>query len=489
MSTAYVTAPPSPPMPPLPRRAPAVALFVFLTAAFVLLGRGTVVSIDERDTIQTSLSLLQNGSLAIEPGRNVHQGRDGRWYASREILPSLVCLPFCAAGHFLDGKRWTALPPVAPTARQFSGSSWVTFLTANLLGPLLAALTLLVLYQFLLDEGVERGGSLALVLTAAFATPLAVYAKTVFAQTFEAAWLMLAFHGAVRWRRSGSVAAAALLGLACGLGLMTRAMFVLPTASFFVYVLVTGPAAWTRRTRALFALALPAALGAAGTAYANWLRWGSPFDFGYHHPEEAFSTPLTEGLQGLLVSPGRGLFVFAPVLVLVLVFARQLLAHGWPDVLLALGITAAYLGVYGRWYDWQGGLSWGPRFLVPLIAVWVGLLGRAFVPPVPRWRYALLGLLALLGAGLQGLGLSVHLSWIHAAYPSPFVWENSYPVAYLRALREHGPDDYWLLSPGFWGSPVAVGLAAVWGTLLFLAALTLYVTRRPGGADGRVPPA
>lgn len=88
---------------------------------------------------------------------------------------------------------------------------------------------------------------------------------------------------------------------------------------------------------------------------------------------DLWQTPLGEGLAGLLVSPGRGLLVYSPVLIfglvgLVLVWFkpryRELRAP-------AIGAVALIL-LAAKWYDWWGGWCFGYRPIVdvaPLLAV------------------------------------------------------------------------------------------------------------------------
>lgn len=49
-------------------------------------------------------------------------------------------------------------------------------------------------------------------------------------------------------------------------------------------------------------------------ALYNWFRFGSLFDFGYG--TEKFGSSLLAGLYGILLSPGRSLFIYSPILTL-----------------------------------------------------------------------------------------------------------------------------------------------------------------------------
>jgi hypothetical protein len=439
-----------------------LALLLLLTALYALVGRGIFFSSDEGHSYNTALS-LRHGSLDIGPGENVHQGRDGHYYPSREILPAIVTVPFTLLGTGVKFLAQSATPPLAPGARY--PTDWPSFVTLTLLGPLLTAFTLLLLHEFMRREGVGRADALLLMLAAGWSTPLAVYAKTLFPQVFEAAWLMLALLSAEEWRRTGSARAATWLGLACGLGLMTRAAFALAGVWFSGYLLLAGSAKWPERLRAVVPFLILSGCGAAVTALVNWVRWGSPVDFGHHRADEAFDFPAHLGLYGLLVSPGKSAFLYTPVLLLVLLYAGTIWRRGRAEVVLVLGITLSYLALYCRWYDWMGGLAWGPRFLVPLIPLWIALLGRALIEPEARGARGLMVTTAILGFGVQWLGLTVYP--YHVRWTDPFAWSGSFLEEYVRVLRNEGPDDLWLWSAARGTRPYVtlvalLTVAAVW---------------------------
>ena len=121
-----------------------------------------------------------------------------------------------------------------------------------------------------------------------------------------------------------------------------------------------------RRRIAAIAAAAPLALGATILAIENALRRGHAWDFGY--PGESFSTPLLEGLAGLLASPTRGLVFFVPALLpAAFAFARRRAfdATGAFAALAAV-YSVALLFVYAQWHAWHGMWYWGPRFLLPV---------------------------------------------------------------------------------------------------------------------------
>lgn len=425
------------------------ALFLLTVGFGLLIGRGTFATSDEGLIFNTALSLTR-GSLAVNPGENVFAGADGRYYSFKEILPSLLAMPFVGTGLALERLEKLGPPPLALGPQRVGVpklgiTNWPIFLTL-LIGPLCVGLTLMQLYRFVrLEDGAEVT-ALTLAAIAALATPLAVYAKTIFPQVVESALLMTCFVRAREWRALPRPKIARWLGVACGFAVLTRTAFLVVVPIFAAWLIVTGAESHSKRKRALFGFVVPVAAAAVILGWVNWLKWGSPFDSGLHDAYMIFSTDLWFGLTGLLVSPGKGLLLYAPVLLVSIVFAPSLWRAGRAEVLLALAVTAAYLGVYARWYDWPGGLAWGPRFLIPLIAPWLALTARALaVHPLSSRRW-LLGT-GLVGAGIQFLGASLYPHWIVLdGYPPEFSLTESHLAASAKEILKRGVDDYWLLA-------------------------------------------
>ena len=222
-----------------------------------------------------------------------------------------------------------------------------------------------------------------------------------------------------------------------------------------------GRASLRSRLQALFLAGLGITVGTVSVCFVNWLRWGHPLDFGYHDATLRFSTPWWQGTLGLFFSPGKSLFIYAPLLLVPLFGLIWLLRQRRAETVLALGLTVVYTAIASRWSGWSGDLCWGPRFLVPLIPVWIAVAAPLW--STPHGRRAACGL-GWAGTVLQLPGL---LSWIHWINVRPHQeWSliDSHLPRTLAALRHHGIDDLWLFNLG---SPVltACGLGAT--ALLF----------------------
>ncbi len=135
--------------------------------------------------------------------------------------------------------------------------------------------------------------------------------------------------------------------------------------------------------------------------FANYVRYHSIMDHGY--AGERFSNPLLVGLYGILFSSGKSVFLFSPPLLLGILgwkhFARR--TETASDAWLFLGICAAQILFYAKWWDWSSDDAWGVRFVIPGV-----LLLCIPMVTVLRRRTVVLPLLAA-GIAVQLLAVTV----------------------------------------------------------------------------------
>lgn len=384
------------------RQLPVAALALLFACLYALsLGRGFYTS-DGDVMFHTAEALIRRGTFALAPDPTLPQivpGSDGRFYGKYDPGLPLLIAPLFALGDWLarlnDAHR-------AGTAALFALA--VPALAAALTVPALALVA---------DEIGAGRPAPGIALAAGLATPLWPYARTLFPEAVLALTLTGAVGCVLRAGHADAYRAAWLLaaGAALGVGMLVRAAFAIyafPLALLaLTYPHARGFGAVAGR---LLTLAVGAAPFMAALAWHNALRFDDPLRFGY--AGEGFTTPLWRGVTGLLFSPGRSVFLYAPPLVLsALLWPRFRRAHPAPATFLftAWGVAMAF---YGTWWAWHGGWSWGPRFLVPLIPL--SLLPLTALPLARGWRWAALGLGAL-GVGVQMLAVLVDVTPHYAA--------------------------------------------------------------------------
>jgi hypothetical protein len=154
-------------------------------------------------------------------------------------------------------------------------------------------------------------------------------------------------------------------GLALGVaGACRPASFVvLPVVAVFLFV---------RDRRFAIALAAGALAPVALALSYNAVAFGSPFAFGQVLTQQqtgrsTFALPF-EGMLGVLISPGRGLLVFSPVMGFALwgiVTAwRQRGEPRWTPIRILACAAGAIVLVETSHFDWWGGWTFGYRKIV-----------------------------------------------------------------------------------------------------------------------------
>ena len=252
------------------------------------------------------------------------------------------------------------------------------------------------------------------------------------------------------------------IGLCCGLAIGTKfgAGIIVPILG------LAGAATVWRRWRGGMALRDVAAIvGGAALALAvpvalvglyNWVRFASPLETGYGGSEVGAvqQGDFWGGFSGLIFSPGKGILLFSPPVILGLLawwpFARRHLRLA----LVAGALVIAHVVFYARVPQWDGGTCWGPRyldFIVPLLILplpaglaWLAGRGRA-LRLVAGGFAALLIAFALV---VQLLGVLVNFDTSYnrittgRRYWTP---ENSPPLVHAQILRERVAE-WWAIS-------------------------------------------
>ncbi len=167
---------------------------------------------------------------------------------------------------------------------------------------------------------------------------------------------------------------------------------------------IWAKATWNKRRTAIWS-GVGIVFGLIILAFFNWTRFGSVFQFGYVN--EGFTSNVFIGLYGILLSPGRSLFVYSPILTLAIPGAWLLYKREKALTLLCMWTVGSYLILVASWHNWDGGWSWGSRLLTPIVPV----LGFLVAPAIEyAWRkrgdILVIAALAVLGFGVQIIALA-----------------------------------------------------------------------------------
>lgn len=385
------------------RRAGACALFLFLQALYVLTSTGRLHVIDEASAFFQARDLVETGSLTV-PASTVgftfygQRDREGRLRAPNGPLHALVLTPFYLLG------RLIARAPGVPEGSRDLVLACAVVLSSATWSALAAALFL----TLLLRRDTAPSAASAATLALALGTPLFAYSAWLFSEPLAAALLIGA--ALCAFGDSGPVTAtsAALAGALLGACALVRPAHALAVPVFFTAILVRDG---RRGLSSAITLAGLAAIGVAIYLAWNTYLFGDAFNFGY--PETAdrgkringFETPLLVGLAGFLLSPGKSIFVHAPLAVVAVATVPRLARLDRGLAFLAFAMPVSYLLLYARYTQWEGGYCVGPRYLLPTLPFLLFALGAYLDDDDPAARRRVL-VLAAAGALVQSVGLA-----------------------------------------------------------------------------------
>lgn len=382
------------------RRLLALNVGLFLYALYLLSYRGGFHSVDEVSMFAVTESLVKFGRFntdqiawtqwtTTQAEAQGFFGQDGHVYSKKGLALSLAQAPLYGLALYL------------PKLGMLQ--------TVSLLNAFITALTGLLVLMFVWRLGFSSLTAVGVALIYGMATIAFVYAKYLFSEPLAGFLLLLAAYMLFTYRQEVGLHHVFSAGLAAGLSVLARAnnLFLLPV--FGLYLLwvegkrlkstrpEVGPSpqleinsldrepnlntkretgkmqpsvalfnrtTFTTLATFLLALAIP---GVMLLAY-NAIRSGSPLETGYDLT--LFSSNPWLGLYKLLFSPLRGLFSYSPILLLSLPgwwhFRRCYPAEAW----LFVGLIGLTLSLFSFWTSGEG-LSWGSRFLVPLVPFFV----------------------------------------------------------------------------------------------------------------------
>ena len=337
---------------------------VLLLALVALAALSPLYVVSSQDISRLCLTrALVSGSLTVAPcvGLEVDRARfDGKIYSDKAPGMSMLALPIAEA---------VALP--APSHWHF-GRDYPVWLVRVLTSGV--AFLFLAFALGRVSEGLARGTGGVTLVTFALATLVSSLAPTTFDHVTAGAFGFAAFLCA--WRRHPGLA-----GLLAGAALNVEYESGIILVLLGIYVARGG-------VRSIMRYVLGVVPGALVLGGYDWAAFGSPLHVSYRYVANKYALAQASGFFGIglprwhstiqVLFGDRGLLVVAPVLVAALI-GLALLARQYPfEALTCAAIFAVFLLMTCGYFLPYGGISPGPRFLVPAIPFLAVGLGPAF---------------------------------------------------------------------------------------------------------------
>ena len=400
------------PAPSFPVLRVAALLFLFLNCVYLFTSTGRVRTIDEVDPVMQSESLLLRHSTAIPQAvrSGIWFGKSDRNGLPRSAWPAghpLLVLPWTAVGHYALAK----LPGITPEKADLAISAATCWSSATF-----AALAVAISFLLFLELGLGPQSALACSLLLAFSTPLFVYSGWLYSEPATTAIFMLAalllFGSGKPAPFSRALPASLLLAFSMHVRPVNTVTVLVFVAAALVLDLSSDRPGFRFRTTAIL-LALAAIAGGLYLA-RNQALFGQPFDFGVPPTAEngkdldSWHNPVWMGVFGYLFSPGKSAFLFSPPIILGILGLSRLWRRNRPLALLCGAVPLVNLLLFSLRTQWEGGYSYGPRYLVPSLTLLTLPIAALFQEP-PRWLRPAFWITAILGFLVQAIGLSTNI--------------------------------------------------------------------------------
>ena len=384
----------------------AVAVLLGLLSLFVYNANlRSITAADSYAARYLPLSIWQNHSLTLNPilttvaqGRKppetLEKGDTAHWilkvrgdnYVSKfPIVVPVILSPFyLPAVIYLDhhGSDPLVFDKVARIMEKLCASS-------------LAALSVALIHLLLRRRSDESTAAILALLYAFGTTTWVISSQALWmhgvAQVLIVATMLLLTGPATAWRIF-------LAGLLCGLIAANRQPDAILAAGLGLYGLL-----WAGRMRPLFVLSglIPVVLV---LAYNIVLVGNVAGAYAVHVRPDNFNDSIVGGIAGLLFSPTRGLFVFSPFLLFVLIFCRRIAGERLGRGLFAaIGCAMVIQLLLYAMIDWRQGLSWGPRWLTDMLPMLIWMLPPV-VQALSRGGRVVFALASLVAISIQTVG-------------------------------------------------------------------------------------
>ncbi len=392
-----------------------LALWLVLAGMYLLVYRGHPLSIDEISIFDSIESFVHHGTLA----------RTIEFYRAPYVPPPgqpPVLQPLYEPLQIIISSPLYWLASRLPEIGQFH----LVYLT----NVIITALTALSLYIIALRLGFRLTVAWLGALTFGLATIALPYSRWLFREPLMGLFTLWAFYLAVAIQQKMQHGQryyllilpfiVAIVGM-----IFTKQVSVLLLPALVICLLPTRA---TLRRILPIAAALAAMIAVLvivllvlrpdfGDGRYSLERWLNPENYAWEY--------MLESTLGYLISPARSFWLYSPVLLLAFIGAVMLIRRGmWrlvAAVFFALLSTGAAYGALRLGTYWNGGWSWGPRYMLPLVGPFMLLVlpvldrlvypayeassaGRARTLTITR---AAAGLLIAVSVGVQILALVI----------------------------------------------------------------------------------
>ena len=353
-----------------------IALWGIPLLLAIAVSSGHLATPDSHIKLSQARQFVEHGTFNVPKGvgnskhGNIFPGKDNNIYSVYNPGQIALYVPIYALARNLSS-IFTIHP------------HYIAEFIASFIGPITHFSTAVILFCLLQQVGTRKRKAFIIAGLFAFGTFSLPHSTDGYGHPFETIFILLSFLFIINASRETdtrkSKSYLIIAGSFIGIGLLFRITTLLAIPGILILL----------ANRRKSAYLLPGIIsGIIFAAWYNWIKTGSPFDTGYllawqiANPNLAIQTgfnffDIPANATSLWVSPGKGMLLFSPLLLLSLIAWPSFMRKN-PRLSVSIAtVSLTYTFFYAANFAWHGSpWCWGPRYLVPIIPLLILVLSE-----------------------------------------------------------------------------------------------------------------
>lgn len=418
-------------------------VFILLWSIFALTNSGFDTS-EGRYHYQIAEQIIKHGQLGFDSWQAIGlkditplrccftMSPSGTIYGTHEIGSTLFYIPTALVNIGLE----KLLSGIANTDKIFEIKQFILSFQAGSYSAITATFFLAIL-----RTGFSRPlmPSLLATVSLVFTTFFWTYTRISFDGVLCSMLLTISLYFLLLYKRKKRWIYLILCFLCLGFSSITRLTMIFAILASLTYLITISKSLLTNTVKRIAVACLTIIPFLGWQLWYNNMRTGnilqSPVQSERYLEQNGLDGNLLIGLQGLLLSPGKSIFVYAPLLILTILVFRKFYKDYHKEAIYILVLTVFWFLLHAKLRSWYGAWGWGPRHFITILPI----LFLPFAVNIEYvWRKTSLSVLLLL---CSSFGFMLTLASIISN------WHFRMTYAKERGLLN---DDTWVW--GFWDS-------------------------------------
>lgn len=422
-------------------------IFIFFWSLFALTNSGFDTS-EAGYHYRVAMQIVRHGQLGFDTpqGGVFYLAPNGRTYGAHEIGNTIFMLPTALVNVVIENT-------LSPNVRQeyisrlhqfilsFQASVYSAITATTFFGILQTKFSLGKITSFL--------ATLCLAITTYFWT----YSRNLFDGVLCTTLLTLSFFLIIQYRQKNKWFYLVGCFICLGFGLITRLSMLFAILVSLGYLVSIYRSSLAIRVREVFLALITLLPFVVWQCWYNHLRTGifykSPVQTAAYAGNNGLDGNILVGLFGLLLSPGKSLFIYAPLLILSIFLFKRFYKEHRQEAIYIAALTILWFLLHAKLRSWYGAWGWGPRHFITILPL-------LFLPFAVNLEYVLSQTALKISASLLGsFGFILTLSSIISNWHFRMVYARQH-----RMLKDE------IFVWGFWNSQSVDMLKAALGNIV-----------------------